>query len=327
MAESTMPMAARSVAALSPGDVERVRAAINSSSAPNTRKNYRSQWAMFERWAAARQVDALPADPELVAAYLAELAATHKLASVGVARAAIGKAHELAGLENPTTRPIVRQTMRGIARQIGGPQHQARPLDRPALAAIVATAMKPRLSYGRVLETDGRAELRGLVDIALARTMFDGLLRISEAAALVWADISRHPDGTGRLTVRRSKTDPEGAGAVLYLSGETMAALDAIRPGDSEDSDSVRQGASSIFGLSAGHMATRINQAARAAGLGDGFTGHSPRVGMALELARANIELPAIMQAGRWQSPDMPARYIRNESAGRGAVARLYRRR
>ena len=34
-----------------------------------------------------------------------------------------------------------------------------------------------------------------------------------------------------------------------------------------------------------------------------------------------------IMQAGRWKSPAMPARYAERALAGRGAVARFYARR
>ena len=46
---------------------------------------------------------------------------------------------------------------------------------------------------------------------------------------------------------------------------------------------------------------------------------------MALDLTRAGTELPALMTAGRWASPRMPARYTRNEAAGRNAVACYYR--
>ena len=45
---------------------------------------------------------------------------------------------------------------------------------------------------------------------------------------------------------------------------------------------------------------------------------------MARDLARAGIELPSLMNAGRWRTASMPARYTRNEAAGRGAVAQLY---
>ena len=59
-------------------------------------------------------------------------------------------------------------------------------------------------------------------------------------------------------------------------------------------------------------------------GLGDGFTGHSGRVGMAQDLAATGVELPALMTAGRWKNSRMPARYTECQAAGRGAVARYY---
>ena len=42
---------------------------------------------------------------------------------------------------------------------------------------------------------------------AFASVMRDAMLRRSEAAALEWADVELRPDGSGRLTIRRSKTD------------------------------------------------------------------------------------------------------------------------
>ena len=80
----------------------------------------------------------------------------------------------------------------------------------------------------------------------------------------------------------------------------------------------------SVFGLRPNQISARIKQAALAANLGDGFSGHSPRVGMARDLARAGTELPNLMNAGRWRSPAMPAHYTRNESAARGAVAQFH---
>ena len=68
----------------------------------------------------------------------------------------------------------------------------------------------------------------------------------------------------------------------------------------------------------------RLASAAVAAGLGEGFNGHSCRVGMAQDLAAAGVELPALMTAGRWSSEKMPARYTRNQTAARGAIARYY---
>ena len=82
-----------------------------------------------------------------------------------------------------------------------------------------------------------------------------------------------------------------------------------------------------VFGPSARQIGRRVDAAAKAAGLGEGFTGHSGRVGMAQVLAATGVEMPALMTAGRWKSSRMPARYIECQAAGRGAVARYYQER
>ena len=103
---------------------------------------------------------------------------------------------------------------------------------------------------------------------------------------------------------------------MAFLSAQTMAALALIRD------EATATG--SVFGLRPNQISARIKQAAQAADLGDGYSGHSPRVGMARDLARAGTELPSLMNAGRWRSPAMPAHYTRNESAGKGAVAQFH---
>ena len=143
--------------------------------------------------------------------------------------------------------------------------------------------------------------------------MRDAMLRRAEAAAIRWSDIEQTSDGSGRLNIERSKTDQTGEGSTAYLSPATIDALSQIpRKGES------------VFGLSASQICRRIQAAAEAAGLGSGFSGHSCRVGMAIDLARAGTDMTSLMNAGRWRSPRMPARYTRNEVAGRNAVARLY---
>ena len=57
----------------------------------------------------------------------------------------------------------------------------------------------------------------------------------------------------------------------------------------------------------------------------EGVSGHSCRVGMAQDLVAAGFDVVAIMQAGRWRSPEMVARYTERLHAGRGAVARYHR--
>ena len=296
----------------------RITEALKQTLAPTTRINYMSQWRKWETFAGERGYPVLAADPVHLADWITQRADYgQKPGTIRMGLAAVGSVHRQANLPNPAEDEGVRATMRGITRIAGRAQKQAVGLTVASLAAIRATACVPRTGRGGSLETAETAEARGHVDIALISLMRDGMLRRSEAESLTWGDLTEESDGTGRLTVARSKTDPEGEGAVLFVSVPTMEALRAIRPVDASAGDS-------LFGLSDDQIARRVTAAAEAAGLGKGFTGHSARVGMAQDLARAGTELPALMTAGRWQSPAMPARYTRAEQAGRGAIARFY---
>lgn len=69
--------------------------------------------------------------------------------------------------------------------------------------------------------------------------MLEGVLRRSEAPVLTREDISREADVSGRLTVRRSKTDPEREGKVLGICPDSMDALTAIQRESDSDSGPV----------------------------------------------------------------------------------------
>lgn len=316
---SEQPSALRcSSTGLSAADLDNLEAVLEHEFAANTVKNYRCQWNRFADWAAARDVRPLPADSAQVAAYLAERIEQqqHRPATVRVAASAIAFAHRAAGFADPCGTDEVKRTLRGAGRKLGRAQRQARPLTDAALEQIRLRASQPRRGRGGRYELAATAQARGLLDIAIISVMRDAMLRVSEAAELTWQDLERAPDGSGRLLVRRSKTDPECEGAVAYLSHETMATLNRWR-GEAQSQPT-------IFGLRPNQISNRIRQAAEFAGLGPGFSGHSPRVGMAQDLVRAGTELTSLMTAGRWRSAAMPARYTRNELAARGAVAQYY---
>ena len=93
--------------------------------------------------------------------------------------------------------------------------------------------------------------------------------------------MQRWDDGSGRITVIRSKTDVEAQGAAVAITPAGMKALDVIRPAGAASSEKV-------FGLSESQIARRVKGIAKAAGLADWefFSGHSGRVGMARRMAR-----------------------------------------
>ena len=179
------------------------------------------------------------------------------------------------------------------------------------LSVIRLTAPKPR-ARGRGLETAGQAAERARFDLALVAVLSDGGLRRSEVSSLTWGDVVRWDDGSGHITVIRSKTDVEAAGAVVAITPVAMKALDAIRPAGVG-------GGQKVFGLSESQIARRVKAAARAAGLADWefFSGHSGRVGMARRMAQNGAPTHEIERQGRWkQGGGMVGRYTRGESAG-----------
>ena len=289
-----------------------------ASGSAHTRRAYRQGWADFCDWASYAGAEPLPAAPDVVAAYLEMLHADGlSVATIRQRRAAIAAVHKAAGQDDPTAAPVVAATMMQLAQASHGQrQQQATALTADVLAAIRATACRPRAGRSGATEDRWAAEVRGAVDIALASVMRDAMLRRSEAAAITWADVDHRPDGTGRLTVRRSKAGDEGEGDTMYLGAAAVAALAAIRPEHAPPD-------APVIGLSESQIHRRLRAAGQAAGI-EGLGGNSPRLGMTVDLAAAGADPRAVMTAGRWRSPRMPAAYASNPGDGHDAVARYY---
>ena len=289
---------------------QRVSDALENAQSENTRRNYAGQYLKFRAWCECEDQSALPAQPEVVAAYAAELAEDGKsMSTIRLAVAAIVDAHRSVGLESPQTTGVT-ETLRGLSRQLGVSQKQARPLDADALAAIRATAVTPRITRGGSLEMEETALRRGRLDIALASVLSDAGLRISEVASLWWRDVLDAEDGAGLVYIERSKTDQAGEGAYVVITPDTLAALKLLR----QDSEAWTDD-EPVFGLSMSQISRRVDSMARAAGLGEGYSGHSGRVGLAIRMTRRGAPLQAVQTHGRWKSPSMPARYTRSEKA------------
>ena len=301
--------------------LEAVAAAVVESQRPTTRKAYLAAWNRFRDWAHEEGARPLPAEPVTVAAYLVHRDSLGlSFSSLAMDRKAISYFHRHAGLPTPTAADGVKMTMAGVrnraAEQGRSEPRQARGLREAGLSAIIDTAHIPRIYPSGRTESQQAARLRGAIDIAIVSLMRDALLRRREAADLRWEDVEFRPDGSSRITVRRSKTSNNSA--VLYVGVRATAALNRVRPSKPIPGDRV-------FGIQRGRtISKRIAAMCRYAGLGEGFSGHSPRVGMAQDLAAHGAGLVAIMTAGRWKSERMPAYYSRGEAAGLGAVARYY---
>ncbi len=292
---------------------DRVLDAVRQSRSQSTTATYRTYLAAWADHARARGVQVRPAHPAAVAEWLTTMADEGKsISTLHVARAALAAAHREAGLEDPTVTELVKRVLSGLAREAA--KQGRRPAQVKALTSEDLQSLITHFTGGE----DPPPRRTVLRDLAMVQVMRDGMLRRGEAAALVWEDITRAADGSGRLIIRHSKTDQEGKGAVMYLGRPTMAALDRIRPTDAPPE-------TSVFGISGAYISVRVASLAKEGGLGPGYSGHSCRIGMAQDLAAEGYSLAQLMTAGRWTHPAMPARYTRNQSAARNAVALYYK--
>ena len=245
-----------------------------------------------------------------MALYLGHLAASGKsLATVQQVRSAISHHHTTAGVQkadNPALHPVVAEALKGWRNWAPAPR-QAGALTADALARVREVLRLPRRGRGGHMESLETAHRRAALDLAIIGVLADGGLRRSEAAALTWGDVELWADGSGRLTIQKGKNQIEPQ--TVAVTAATARALREIRP---EDVDP----AAPVFGLTGEALANRVRAAAKAAGLGDGFSGHSGRIGMARRMVAAGAPNAAVQRQGRWKHGDMVARYTRGEAAG-----------
>jgi integrase len=139
-----------------------------------------------------------------------------KLATIRRRLATIGYAHRCAKHGSPSDDPVVKATVAGIARTIGSA--------RSKKTALTATLL------ARMVKAIPEHTVAGLLDRALLLLQFAAALRVSELVDLNVNNVARHSEGIV-LTIKRSKTDQDGAGlqkAVPYGKRlRPVAALDA----------------------------------------------------------------------------------------------------
>lgn len=291
-------------------DAARITAAMDAAHAESTRAVYGHAWRVWERWCAPRSITALPASPVAICAYLTERAASGtSVATLDGACSAIAYRHRCAGLPDPVGHEAVRLVRRGLRRTLGsGPRRLARPLDVPEIRRILACI--------------DRNTPKGARDAAVILLGFASALRRSELASLALADLEPRPDGL-LLTVRRSKTDPDGQGQVVGVAHGQRACTDPVAavsgwlqvrgraPGVLFTS--VRHGAVTADPISGEAVARLLRARAVAAGLSpERITGHSLRAGHATAAALAGVSLDRIAAQTRHRRlSTLVDRYIR----------------
>ena len=228
----------------------------------------------FASWCAERGLSPLPALARTVAAYVEAMAAVRAPATVRRYVFSIVTAHRAAGEQGPLEHPEVQRALQRMRQRNGCRQRQVQGLTWKLLRRLMEAA------------GDRLIDLRNRAILAVA---YDAMLRRSELVALQVVDMKIDMGGSASLLVRRGKTDPQGAGATLYLHRDSVTLVRAWLAGSGIASGrlfrSVRRDGDVGEALDESQVPRIFKAMAERAGLPSEMvrriSGHSPRVGAA----------------------------------------------
>jgi site-specific recombinase XerD len=251
-------------------------ARLEGAYSPHTLRGYRADIEVFDAWCVKNKLQALPATPETVAAFIAAQAPKHSSATLKRRLAAIRKIHRLLRMENPVTDEEVVIAMRRALRSKCARPQQALGLNESLRNRLVDACPNT---------------LTGLRDRALIALGYDTLCRRAELVGLRVEDITATDKNSAQILVRRSKTDPYGSGRLAYVSASTLKLVrDWLKAAGIESGYIFR----AVWGARIGATALNpytvnriLKKAARAAGVPDDavehLSGHSMRGEFALQ--------------------------------------------
>jgi len=193
--------------------------------------------------------------------------------------------------------------LKRMHRKIGRAQEQATPLTKTLLNQLLDSCDK---------------SVMGTRNQVLLKLGYETMRRRSELCAFKFEDICQAPNGKPAIKLNFSKTDQYGSGKLLPISQELSALI--YKWGILVGSEGYILKSINRHG----HTGSSLNPAsintilkALQAGLDHGtkvkpLSGHSFRVGAALDLLEQGEPLERIMLRGGWQTDSTAINYLRN---------------
>jgi len=238
-----------------------------------------------------------------MAQYVDYLATIRKSATIRRRINSLGTVLKLSKHYNPTKQPEVILAIKRMHRKIGRAQQQATPLTKPLLNQLLSNCDD---------------SVRGLRNEVLLRLGYETMRRRSELCAFKFEDICQAPNKKPTIRLNFSKTDQYGAGKLLSISEELLKLIEKWKDVAGRDGYILR----SINRH--GHLGNNLNPASistilktlqeelKVGSNKQPLSGHSFRVGAALDLLEQGEPLEKIMLRGGWQSDSTAMKYLRN---------------
>ena len=292
-------------------ELDRLFARFNGAFAPNTIAAYRSDFANYSNWCKLRDISPFKASAAQLADYIEWAdyiecqAQTRKCSSVERRVTCIGTILRLSNLPDITHEAECVLALKRMRRRKGSAPRQAVPLTREVLKPLLAVCT---------------ADTRGQRDRVMLLLGYETMRRRSELCRFCFEDIEALPNGNTGLRLRLSKTDQYGRGKLIPISPRLLAALKDWREpcgGQGYILRSVHKSGSVGERLHPASLCRRLKELQQLAelDLSGKLSGHSFRVGAALDLLEQGEPLPKIMLRGSWQSESTVIRYLREWQA------------
>ena len=278
-------------------------AKFDGAFAKNTIRAYRSDFAQYRNWCLQNKLDPIPATAETMAMYVDYLSENNKSATIRRRINSLGTVLKLSKNHDPTKQPEVILALKRMHRKIGRAQEQATPLTKSLLSQLLNNC-------------DNRTI--GIRNQVLLRLGYETMRRRSELCTYKFKDVGCAPNGKPIIRLNFSKTDQFGTGKVLPISEELLNLLEKWKRIVGDEGYILR----SIN--KHGHIGNSLNPASISTilktlqeGLKSGLneqplSGHSFRVGAALDLLEQGEPLEKIMLKGGWQTDSTAMKYLRN---------------
>lgn len=272
--------------------------------AENTIRAYRSDFKQYSKWCATKNVPPIPATADNLAMYVDELSHTCKSATIRRRVNSLGTIFKLSRHPDPSKDPEVVLAVKRMHRKIGRHQKQAAPLTYETLEQLLSLCTN---------------DARGLRNQVLLLLGYETMRRRSELCSFRFEDMQYSPTLGNVLWLRKSKTDQFGEGRPIAVSDRLFDLIQQwrgvcgtdgpiLRGVDKHGNVSARLNPGSVGIII---NALNLNSAVSAQ---QTYSGHSFRVGKALDLFANGASIEQIMINGGWQTVPSALTYLRNSS-------------
>ncbi len=280
-----------------------ILAKFDGAFAENTIRAYRSDFIQYEKWCAENQLSPIPGNADTMADYVDYLSQWAKSATIRRRMNSLGTVLRLSKNHDPTKEPEVVLALKRMHRKIGRAQEQATPLTKGLLNQLLNNC------------DNGVMGIRNQV---LLRLGYETMRRRSELCAFRFTDISQAPNGKPVIKLNFSKTDQFGTGKIIPISEELLNLLHQWQNIVGDNGfvlRSIRRNGHIGQYLCPSSVSVILKTLHRTINTNSGtplLSGHSFRVGAALDLLEQGEPLEKIMLRGGWQSDSTAMKYLRN---------------